>query len=94
MAGVPRIFQAMVDFLVPTLVTGDVIHNKTVTTHHPEGTIAAFLEELELATAGLSIGSYPFFTDAGRGTNIVLRSTVLADVEAAQAALEEYLAGL
>jgi molybdenum cofactor synthesis domain-containing protein len=94
MAGVPRIFQAMVDFVVPALVTGDVIHNKTVTTHHPEGTIAAFLEELELATAGLSIGSYPFFTDVGRGTNIVLRSTVLADVEAAQAALEGYLEGL
>ena len=39
MAGVPSIFQAMLDNVVPTLKTGAVMLSETVHCPYPEGTV-------------------------------------------------------
>jgi molybdenum cofactor synthesis domain-containing protein len=73
MAGVPRIFAAMLDGLLPTLAGGDPVVSQTVRIDMPEGEIAGPLGEIAAGNADVSIGSYPFSTPQGLGSNIVVR---------------------
>lgn len=75
MAGVPRIMQAMLDNVAPTLETGVKIKSETLEAPLPEGAYAGGLKEIAERFPGVSIGSYPSFgTAGGRNNQIVLRS--------------------
>ena len=75
MAGVPRIMQAMLDSVAPTLETGVKIQSVSLDAPLPEGAYAGGLKEIAERYDDVSIGSYPSFgTAGGRSNQIVLRS--------------------
>lgn len=86
MAGVPTIMQAMLDAVGPTLKTGTKILSDTVQAGMREGDIGGPLAEVAKAHPGVSIGSYPFWSETGPDTNIVVRSR---DPQKLQAAMAE-----
>ncbi|PLS22800.1 competence/damage-inducible protein A [Neptunicoccus cionae] len=75
MAGVPKIFEAMLDALLPELASGEPLVSETVRVDRPEGDVAGPLAEIAKAFEDLSIGSYPFNTPQGLGSNVVMRGT-------------------
>ena len=89
MAGVPTIFQAMLETLLPSLTGGDPVLSHTVRIPRAEGEIAGPLGELAKAFPDLSIGSYPFHMDGKFGANIVLRGTNLEIINSAAEQLIE-----
>ncbi|WP_306231744.1 competence/damage-inducible protein A [Agrococcus beijingensis] len=88
MAGVPDIFVAMLDELLPSLEAGSPVLSREVRFEVGEGRIAAPLRELAAALPTLSIGSYPFRDTTGYGTNIVVRGTDAALIDRAIERLE------
>ncbi|MFN3673080.1 MAG: competence/damage-inducible protein A [Bosea sp. (in: a-proteobacteria)] len=74
MAGVPAIMQAMLDVVAPTLRTGVRMLSETVQAGLREGDIGTELARVQQAHPDVAIGSYPFFSDAGPDTNVVVRS--------------------
>jgi molybdenum cofactor synthesis domain-containing protein len=89
MAGVPSIFVAMLDTVLPTLEAGAPRLSREVRFAVGEGRIASPLRELAEAMPELSVGSYPFREGDLYGTNIVVRGTDEALIEQAVARLEE-----
>jgi len=75
MAGVPSIFQAMVQSVLPLLQGGAPLLSETVRVERPEGNVAGPLGTLAEAYPALSMGSYPFNQDGVLGTNVVIRGT-------------------
>ena len=75
MAGVPAIFQAMLQSILPSLVGGMPIQSETVRVNRGEGDIAADLDVLAQTYPDVTMGSYPFQKDGVYGTNLVLRSS-------------------
>ena len=74
MAGVPSIMQAMLDVVGPTLQTGAKVLSDTVRAGLREGDIGGPLAAIANAHPAVSIGSYPFWSETGPDTNIVVRS--------------------
>jgi molybdenum cofactor synthesis domain-containing protein len=74
MAGVPAIFQAMLDNVVPTLRTGERMLSETVHCPYGEGTIGGPLGEIQKANPETVIGSYPKYQDGKFWTELVVRS--------------------
>ena len=91
MAGVPKIFAGLVDQALPFLAGGQPTLSQTLVTGAPESMIAELMAGVEAAFDGLSVGSYPFMRAGTPGTSIVLRTMVLADVEAAALQMAEGL---
>ncbi|MBC6442485.1 MAG: competence/damage-inducible protein A [Rhodobacteraceae bacterium] len=87
MAGVPKIFNAMVAGLVPELNGGPPIMSENVRINLPEGDVAETLCGVAEAYPELSLGSYPFVTPSGFGTNMVVRGDAGDQVAAAAQAL-------
>ena len=83
MAGVPSVFQAMVNELLPTLRRGTKIHSRTVISNLGEGTVANGLEKIQSKYPTIDIGSYPFFKNGIYGTSLVLRGAQDNDLEVA-----------
>ncbi|MDE0588393.1 molybdopterin-binding protein [Halocynthiibacter sp. C4] len=73
MAGVPSVFQAMVEAVLPQLSAGAPLHSKSLRIERGEGDIAGPLGKLAARFPKLSIGSYPFQENGLYGANIVLR---------------------
>ena len=73
MAGVPKVFQAMVLSILTTLKRGTPTLSRTLKLFLGEGEIAIILEKLSLDYPKLSIGSYPFVKSGEFGVNIVVR---------------------
>ena len=73
MAGVPSIFQAMVNFSLKNITGGSPIISQSVTINLPEGEVAKKLKELAVKHPEVSFGSYPFLKDGSLGTDIVIR---------------------
>jgi molybdenum cofactor synthesis domain-containing protein len=94
MAGVPSIFVAMLDALLPSLTAGVPVRSREVRFEVGEGRIATPLRELAAAVPELSVGSYPFTEGDLRGTNVVVRGTDDALLEDAVARLEALRASL
>lgn len=92
MAGVPSIFQAMVASVLPTLTGGAPLLSRTLRMDRGEGDLAAPLGQFAAEHPELSVGSYPFIKDGRHGSNIVLRGTDAAALDAALAALADVLA--
>ena len=59
MAGVPSIFSAMVDEVIPTLEHGKIWSVKTLQTNVVEGTFSPHVAEISHQYPTVSIGSYP-----------------------------------
>jgi molybdenum cofactor synthesis domain-containing protein len=91
MAGVPKIFEAMLAGLLPRLAGGVPLTSRVLRLDMPEGEVAGPLGELAADFPALSIGSYPFIRDGVFGAQIVLRGTDPAEVDAALAALKARL---
>lgn len=83
MAGVPDIFKAMVASLLPRLTGGRPLLSQTLRIDRGEGVVAEPLGTLAAEFADLSFGSYPFIQNGAYGTNIVVRGTDAARVDAA-----------
>ncbi|MEM8572607.1 MAG: molybdopterin-binding protein [Pseudomonadota bacterium] len=87
MAGVPEVFQAMVDGLLPHLLGGRPLISRTIRVEMPEGVLAGPLGEVAEAHPDVVIGCYPFQRDGVFGANVVLRSEEEAALDAAEKAL-------
>jgi molybdenum cofactor synthesis domain-containing protein len=74
MAGVPAIFQAMLDNVLPTLKTGTILLSKTVHCPLGEGTIGTPLGDIQRANPDTIIGSYPKHVDGRFWTELVVRA--------------------
>ncbi|MFC5585760.1 competence/damage-inducible protein A [Nitratireductor kimnyeongensis] len=91
MAGVPAIFQAMLDNVIPTLKTGAKLISETVPSSQSEGAIGGPLGEIQAAHPETIIGSYPKYQDGTFWTEIVVRSR---SAEALATAVDEIRAML
>ncbi|MBN8243013.1 competence/damage-inducible protein A [Nitratireductor aquimarinus] len=91
MAGVPAIFQAMLDNVIPTLKTGAKLISETVPSSLPEGAIGGPLGEIQAAHPETIIGSYPKYQDGSFWTEIVVRSRSKAALEEAVVAIRSML---
>ncbi|NVK34029.1 MAG: competence/damage-inducible protein A [Rhodobacteraceae bacterium] len=89
MAGVPKIMQAMVDEIVPTLKTGQKMLSRHVDADLPESRIAAALGDLQSAHPDVMIGSYPKNDDGRFTTQIVVRSRDPQQIDTVIAAVEQ-----
>ena len=74
MAGVPKIFKAMLDGLLAGLSSGVTLKSVSLRAERPEGEIAGPLEEFAKENAHVSIGCYPFNENGTLGCNVVIRS--------------------
>ncbi len=93
MAGVPKIFNAMLDGLLPSLAGGQPLLSSTVRVERPEGEVAGSLAGFAADNPDLAIGSYPFDTNGTLGCNIVVRGPEKITVTAAAATLALLLRG-
>lgn len=93
MAGVPKIMQAMLDGILPTLKGGDKVLSRSITVLLPEGELAGPLGELQARHTTLEIGSYPFFGTRGPGSTIVFRGTDQGKIDQAGEELLEIAQG-
>jgi len=91
LAGVPKIFQAMVDGLKGELKGGPPILSETVSCNLPEGRIAAGLAAIQSHYGEVEIGSYPYFRAGQFGTSLVLRSCDQAALSKATAEVAELI---
>jgi molybdenum cofactor synthesis domain-containing protein len=73
MAGVPRIFQSMLQTVLPNLKKGTPTLSISIKLYKGEGDIALELEQIVKAFSNLTFGSYPFDENGIHGTNIVIR---------------------
>ena len=83
MAGVPRIFQGMLNAIEGEIERGAVVHARAATAINlPESKIADQLREIQDALKGVSLGSYPIDGDE-KGVSVVARSEDPATADAA-----------
>ena len=84
MAGVPKIFQAMVEGLRGALAGGKPTLSHSFQAYIVEGAVAAPLREIDARHPDVSFGVYPYYRlEGGPGCTIVARSTHPADLAAA-----------
>ncbi|MBI1495174.1 competence/damage-inducible protein A [Halocynthiibacter styelae] len=93
MAGVPSVFRAMVESVMPGLTGGAPLLSESQRFLVGEGDIAAPLGKLAKENPDLSIGSYPFHFEGRYGTNIVIRGTDAVAAKAVMDVLREKFAG-
>ena len=94
MAGVPAVFQAMLDNVVPTLRTGRVLLSRSVHCPFGEGTIGETLGKIQDDYPDIAIGSYPKYDSGKFWTDIVLRGADDARLDEAAAAVGAMIATL
>jgi molybdenum cofactor synthesis domain-containing protein len=87
MAGVPRVFEAMVASVLPGIAGGPPLLSQSWEVMRGEGEIAEAFGALAADFPDLSMGSYPFQRQGAYGTNLVVRGTDAAQVHAAMARL-------
>lgn len=83
MAGIPRVMQAMLSSLEGTLRGGAVVRSRSIIAYLGESTIATALGEIQASFPSIDIGSYPFMRGGRYGTNLIMRGTDDALLEAA-----------
>ncbi len=92
MAGVPNIFQTMVASVLPTLTGGAPLLSQSLRVNQGEGEVAGPFGVLAEAFPDLSMGSYPFIQNGAHGTNLVIRGTDAAQIDAAMTKLAQMFA--
>lgn len=94
MAGVPKVMNAMMDAIAPSLEKGVPMQSRTLALQGGEGDVAKPLGEIQARYTDVFIGSYPFEGATGFATNLVVRSRnpeALAKAEAEVKAIAESL---
>ncbi|MGB7431345.1 MAG: competence/damage-inducible protein A [Ahrensia sp.] len=94
MAGVPAIFQAMLDNVLPTLRTGIKLQSRSVECPFGEGVIGSPLAAIQEAHPDTVIGSYPRYEDGTFWTEIVVRARDENALAAATQAVEAMVSEL
>ena len=92
MAGVPKIFEAMVASVLPHLTGGPPLLSQTLRVERGEGEVAGPFGALAAEFSDLSMGSYPFNNNGAHGTNLVIRGTDSARLDAAMVRLHSLFA--
>ncbi len=93
MAGVPAIFEAMVASVLPALTQGAPLLSQSLRLMRAEGEIAMPLRDLAAAYPDLAFGSYPFLREGALGSQIVIRGTDSARIDAAMMQLVRLFPG-
>jgi molybdenum cofactor synthesis domain-containing protein len=88
MAGVPSIMRAMLDHVVPQLKTGVKTLSETIDAGLKEGDIASDLREIAKNHPDTTIGSYPYMSEKGFATRVVVRSRDAVKLAAAKTDVE------
>ena len=88
MAGVPNIFQSMVQSVIPSLLSGKPLLSKSVRIPRGEGEIAAALKKIASDHKNVHIGSYPYNNGGKFGTNIVVRGVDKKELQSIAEKLE------
>lgn len=96
LAGVPQVFEAMLDGIVPALTAGAPLDSRTVAVPQSlgEGDIGGPLAEIDAAHSDVMIGSYPRFENGTHHVRVVLRSRDGHALDTAEAAVTAMLAAL
>ncbi|MBO6674042.1 MAG: competence/damage-inducible protein A [Rhizobiales bacterium] len=89
MAGVPSVFAAMLESVLPTLEGGLPIAVNTLPFNCGEGDLAESLAAIDADHPEVAIGSYPKLVDGKFSTEIVLRSRDAAALDAATQAAQK-----
>lgn len=89
MAGVPSIFQAMLDSIEPTLKSGAKMLSKAMDSPFPEGAIGGPLADIQNNNPNTAIGSYPRYEKDAYSTQIVVRARNQSDLDKAVIEVEE-----
>ena len=92
MAGVPRIFEAMLAGVLSGIAHGKPLLSRSLRMLKAEGEIATSFAAFAALYPDLSMGSYPFNTNGAFGTNLVIRGTDADRLDAALLALQALLA--
>jgi len=92
MAGVPVIFEAMVEALLPRLTGGAPVLSETLAIYRGEGEIAAPLGALADRYTDLSFGCYPFQRDGVYAAHVVIRGRDARRLSTAMAELRDLFA--
>lgn len=87
MAGVPRIMQAMLSSILPTLTGGVPTQSITIRVHFAESKIAPALTVIQAQYADVDIGSYPQYKEGVPLVMVVARSKDTERLESAAAEL-------
>ncbi len=85
MAGVPQVFEAMLDHVLPTLHGGRKMLSTAIESPFGEGDIGLRLGIIQKAHPETSIGSYPRFGGKGFSTELIVRARDEAAMLAAAA---------
>ncbi len=88
LAGVPDVMQVMLDDVTPHLDVGAQMRTATIKLQRAEGDVADLFAAHQKTFPDVTMGSYPSFTEGRISTQLVLRSTDSARLEAARVALE------
>lgn len=83
MAGVPKIFEAMVAGVLATVTGGSPLLSQSWQVNRGEGEIADAFAALAAEYPDLTMGSYPFQRNGAFGTNLVIRGTDAARLDQA-----------
>lgn len=94
MAGVPQVFQAMLDNVMSTLPSGSKMLSRAIACPYGEGDIGTLLAAVQKQHPATSIGSYPHFDGKRFSTELVIRSRSADDLEAAAAAVTAMIQSL
>lgn len=92
MAGVPQVFQAMVDNVLPTLRSGAKVLSRAIACPYGEGVIGTALGAVQKAHPETSIGSYPKYDGTRFHTELVVRARDAAKLDAAAEAVTAMIA--
>ncbi|MHC1548831.1 competence/damage-inducible protein A [Phyllobacterium sp. K27] len=94
MAGVPSIFQAMLDNVIPTLQVGTQLRSQSVSCPFGEGSIAVPLGQIQSENPDTIIGSYPKYENGRFSTELVVRARDMAKMTSAVTAVKAMIANL
>lgn len=92
MAGVPNIFESMLEGVLATLSGGAPLLSQSLRVNRGEGEIAGPFGTLAAEFPDLSMGSYPFVQNGAYGTNLVIRGTDAARLDDAMTRLSALFA--
>lgn len=94
MAGVPQVFQAMVNNILPELTKGTRMLTRALPCPYGEGDIGTLLGDVQKAHPETSIGSYPKYDGQRFSTELVVRARDQQTLDAASDAVLAMIASL
>ncbi|MBT9370400.1 competence/damage-inducible protein A [Rhizobium sp. CSW-27] len=94
MAGVPQVFQAMVNNILPELSGGAKMLSRALPCPYGEGDIGMLLGAIQKAHPDTSIGSYPKYDGQRFSTELVVRARDAETLDAAAAAISAMIRDL